>query len=98
MVQVEGISRTTAVEQSSEHLATEVDGETVLLHVESGTYYGFNRVATELWRRTEDGTTVGELQEYLEAEYDDEDPERLREDLENVLEDMAEKDLVEIAE
>jgi hypothetical protein len=48
----------------------ELDGETVVLHLESATYLSLNEVATVLWRRLADGATRAELLHAVLEEFD----------------------------
>lgn len=51
-------------------VAREVGGETVLLHLDQGTYYGLNEVGGHIWRFLEDGKhTVAEIRDMLVKEY-----------------------------
>lgn len=48
----------------------ELEGEAVLLNVDSGTYFGLNEIGTEIWKRSEQGFTLEEIIEQLCCEYD----------------------------
>lgn len=48
----------------------EVEGETVVLDLESSTYLGINRVGTELWRVMSEGATRQDLVDHLVATYE----------------------------
>lgn len=54
-------------------IAAEVDQETVLLNVETGTYFGLNDVGTDIWRLlprcADDVELVGSLLEIYDAEW-----------------------------
>ena len=43
----------TMIVQSGKALSTEVDGEAVLIGIESGRYYGLDAVGTAIWNRIE---------------------------------------------
>lgn len=51
-------------------LCTEVDGETVIMNSETGQYFGFNTVSTDIWNYLESNMTYGSLLEKVLAEYD----------------------------
>lgn len=52
-------------------VAREVGGETVLLDLSSGTYFGLNEVGNRIWFWIEtDGCTLGEISERLHSEFD----------------------------
>ncbi len=60
--------------------AQEVDGEMVLLDMNSENYFGLDAVASDIWRLLQEGRTLQETEEALLEMYDVE-PEQLRSDL-----------------
>lgn len=48
----------------------EIEGETVLLALDSSMYLALNRTGTELWPMMVRGTTYGEMTEHLVATFD----------------------------
>ena len=78
-------------------VSVDVDGETVLLNVANGIYYGLSALATEAWRAIRDGATQQVLHSYLLQSYDVE-PERLRVELSAFLESMLEHGILRLAE
>ena len=48
----------------------EVEGETVLLALDTSMYIGLNRTGTELWPMMVRGTTYGAMTEHLMATFD----------------------------
>lgn len=61
-------------------LWTEIQGESVLLDVESGLYFGLNAVGTEIWRMLSQGADGDGILTGLLARFDVE-PARLRADV-----------------
>ncbi|THE65156.1 PqqD family protein [Salinadaptatus halalkaliphilus] len=88
------ISASTTVVATDDQLSTTIDGEAVTLQVESGTYYGFNEVASRIWELLQEPRTVGEITETILAEYDV-SPDQCRQDVESTVAEMATADLVE---
>jgi hypothetical protein len=78
-----------------EVLSRVLDGEAVLLHLGSGTYFGMNEVATFAWERITKGTTFGELLDATVAEFDVQE-DVARGDLERLVTGMIEKKLVTV--
>jgi len=83
------------VVMTDESLSATLDGEAVLLQPDAGIYYGMNEVATMLWDRLEEPTTVADLREVLLAEFDVEESVVDR-DLQAFIEDLESAGLVEI--
>ena len=78
---------------SSEVVARGVGKDLVLLHLESGTYFGLDPVGARVWELIGEDKTLAEIYEVLLKEYD-----VPREDLErdtiNLLEDLLAQDLI----
>jgi len=85
---------TTAVAVESA-LSTTIDGETVILHQDIGKYYGLNEVGTLVWELLEEPRSVEEVCQEVAGVYDVEYG-RCRSDVEELLVDLAEKDLVRL--
>jgi len=76
--------------------AQEVDGEMVLLDMNSENYYGLDRVATDIWHLLQEGKSLEETVEELLELYDVEE-QRLRHDLELFVSQLTERGLAELA-
>jgi hypothetical protein len=86
---------TTTVVADDGTLSTSIDGESVLLDTDSGTYFGFNEVGSEVWEAIQEPRSVEELTERIVSKYDA-DRETVRTDVEELLAELANKDLVRI--
>lgn len=73
----------------------EIDGESVLLDLVSGEYYGLNEVGTRFWLLLVEHRQAGTVFEALRQEYEVDETE-LRGDLLGLLERLLEKGLVRI--
>ena len=73
----------------SQVLAREVGEETVILDLESGTYFGLDPVGARVWQLMGEGRTLAEICDAMLAEYD-----VIREDLERDVLKLA-SDLLE---
>ena len=51
-------------------ITRELSGETVLLNLESGVYYGLDAVGTRVWQLLQQGRTIAEVCEVMVEEYD----------------------------
>ena len=58
------------VTRTADPVAVEVDGELVMMDIESGNYIGLSPVGTRIWELLEQPRSVGDLTATLEAEYD----------------------------
>ena len=85
----------TIYKASSQYLYSEIDSEGVILDVNSGTYYGLNKVSNRIWQLLQVPTSQNKLLEVLLEEYDVSESVAAA-DLQNLLQDMLTNGLVEI--
>ena len=76
-------------------LIRELQGESVLLNLESECYFGLDEVGTRMWSALASTDSIEAACESLLAEYDVE-RERLRSDLATFVETLAEEGLVRV--
>jgi hypothetical protein len=74
-------------------IARELSGETVLLNLESGIYYGLDAVGTRVWQLIMEGCTIAAVCETMIAEYDVA-PEVLRGDVARLVSELRERGIV----
>jgi hypothetical protein len=74
-------------------LSRELGGETVLLNLESGVYYGLDPVGTRVWNLLAQDLTVADVHSIMVEEYDVA-PETLQRDLEELVGELCEKQLL----
>lgn len=74
-------------------LSRELEGETVMVELTGGAYYGLNAVGTRVWELIGDGTTVRAVLAALLEEFEV-DPAVAQCDVLALLEQLAEKRLV----
>jgi hypothetical protein len=75
----------------------EVDGETVMLSVETGKYYGLNTVATRIWALLAQPMTVDEICAVIVAEFEVDD-ETCRRDVLELAGQLAADGLVKVSD
>ncbi|HEY4597506.1 MAG TPA: PqqD family protein [Thermoanaerobaculia bacterium] len=86
---------TTRVTVPESVLFRDLDGEAVLLETGSGRYYGLDEVGTRMWSLLQIHGETGAVCRALLAEYDVPE-DRLRADLENFVETLAARGLLEV--
>ena len=83
-----------ALKISPKALSRELDGETVLVNLDTGMYFGLDEVGTVIWNHIQEGVAVedipGKLTEAFEVEED-----VARTDLEALIGELRENGLVE---
>lgn len=89
------IADATVIARSSSVLTAEVDGETVMMSIEGGRYFGLDDIASDIWKRIDPPCTFGELVDRLMADYDA-DRETIAADVRALLSRMAAQDVVRL--
>jgi Coenzyme PQQ synthesis protein D (PqqD) len=82
---------------STRQVSTDVEGESVILNFDEGIYYGLEKVGARVWELARTPTSVAEIRDTLIAEFDVE-PERCQRDLQDLLSELAEAGLIEVAD
>ena len=80
-------------ERATQLLEAELGDELMALDAEGGNCFGFNSVATDVWRQLASPKSFGEIQESLLAGYDVE-RDQCAAELRELLDDLVEKGLV----
>ena len=78
-------------------LLRELDGESVLLNLDSERYYGLDEVGTHMWKAVTSSGTIGAAYEVLAAEYDV-TPELLAADMRSLLEVLVAHGLLTVGD
>lgn len=76
-------------------LIRELDGESVLLNLDSETYFGLDDVGTRMILCLSDATSIQAAYDQLLEEYDV-DPQTLHDDLQTLIEELQAHGLVEV--
>lgn len=74
-------------------LTAELEGEAVLLNMDSRTYFQLNATAAAAWKRLEDGVSRADLVDHLCAEFEVEPDEAGRE-VDRLLEELMSAELI----
>lgn len=78
-------------------LFRELEGESVLLNIETETYFGLDDVGTRMWNALTKHDCIQSAYETLLEEYDV-DPQTLKQDLGSIIGQLHEKGLIQIAD
>ena len=72
-----------------------MEGETIVLQLESGTYFSLNEVGVTVWNALDEARTVNDLKERVLAEYNVEDAQ-CSADIRALLEDLLKEKMIEV--
>jgi hypothetical protein len=76
-------------------VSADLDGETVVLGLDSGTYYGLVGIGSRIWELIRQPRTVAELCDVIVAEYEVA-PQTCERDLMSFLDRLASEQLIEV--
>ena len=74
-------------------VSRELEGEAVILNLESGVYFGLNEVGTRIWALIQQGRSLRNVLEALQQEYEV-NPQILENDLLQLVEQLQARGLV----
>ncbi len=86
----------TRIVASQQQVSCDFSGEAAILNLKNGVYYGLDPIGARIWNLIQEPRTLAELRHILIAEYDV-DAARLESDIRDLLERLAENELVEIS-
>lgn len=78
-----------------EQVSCDLGGESVILSLKSGEYFGLDPVGARVWSLIQEQTSVKALRDTILEEYDVE-PEVCQRDLLALLKEMADQSLIEV--
>ena len=87
------IKLTDKITISPQAVARQVGGETVILHLGSGTYFGLDPVGARIWQLMEEGKTLAEICNAMLDEYEV-SREEFERDTMILIQDLLAQDLV----
>ncbi len=64
-----GITMDTTISQTKDIVASDIDGEVVMMSIEDGAYYGIDSVGSRIWELIETPRRVSDLIEKLMEEF-----------------------------
>jgi Coenzyme PQQ synthesis protein D (PqqD) len=91
------IREATIVSRSPSVLATNVDGEVVIMSIEQGRYIGLDEIGSDIWKRIEPPCSFATLIEGLAADYEA-DRATIKADAGNLLLGMVEQGVVRLTD
>lgn len=89
------INRNARVVVPADVLMREVDGEAVLLHLESECYYGLDPIGTSMWKVLTTSKDVASAEQVLQDEYEV-SPKQLATDLDEFIERLRNLGLLHV--
>lgn len=88
----------TRLQRTSNVVATDMNGETVMMHIEKGTYFALTGSGGQIWAALESPSTLSEVIAFVEREFDVTDVENLDGLIREFVEQLVEQELVHPAD
>jgi len=92
---IAGISRDSMVVVSQDQVSCDLSGESAILNLKAGVYYGLNEVGTRIWKLIQEPRRVGDLRDTILEEYEVE-PDRCEADIMALLQAFLDNGLIEV--
>jgi hypothetical protein len=89
------ISDRSVVVVAKDQVSCDLAGESAILNIKSGVYYGLDPVGARIWNLMQEPREVLEIQNTITGEYDV-DPEQCSQDLMSLLEKLLAEGLIEV--
>jgi hypothetical protein len=91
------ISKNSVVVVSPDQVSSDLAGESVILNLKNGTYYGLNEVGNTIWQLIQEPKAVSDICESILQEYDV-DSQTCENEVQALLVDLLNAQLVEICD
>ena len=78
-------------------VSADLADEVVMLHLQSGVYYGLDAVGVRIWEMIQEPRTVSEIRSTILEEFDVA-PDRCQQEMLAFLQDLAVHDLIQVTE
>ncbi|UTB33126.1 MAG: PqqD family peptide modification chaperone [Methanobacterium sp. ERen5] len=82
---------------SDDVVSCDLDGETAILNIESGIYFGLDPIGTKIWNSLKKPSKISNLVEMIMSDYDV-DKKRCENDLIELINNLKESGLVKVNE
>ena len=80
---------------TNQHIASDLAGETVILNLKNGTYYGLNDIGVFIWNMLQEPCPVSTICDAVQEAYDVERAQA-EQDIIYLLQDLAAEELIEV--
>mgnify|MGYP006297143657 CR=1 FL=1 len=91
------IERSSTVQRNNEVFANEIDGEVVMMNIQTGKYYGLDDVGTRIWEMMKEEIQVQQIIRQLLKEYHVSEQE-CAQDVMQLLSDLEQNQLIRVVQ
>lgn len=87
------LTKETIIQRNNDILASDIDGEKVMMSIQQGEYYGLGKTGSFIWDHIEQPISIQELVDLITEKYDV-NKDQCFQDILPFLNDLAEKKLI----
>jgi len=87
------LTKQTIIQRNNDILASDIDGEKVMMSIQQGEYYGLGKTGSFIWDHIEQPISIKKLVELITEKYEV-NKEQCLQDILPFLNDLAEKKLI----
>jgi len=87
------LTKQTIIQRNNDILASDIDGEKVMMSIQQGEYYGLGKTGSFIWDNIEQPITIKDLADLITEKYEVSKAQCLN-DIMPFLNDLAEKKLI----
>lgn len=91
------ISPNTTIVASRDQVSSDLAGESVILNLKNGTYYGLNEIGSVIWNLIQEPKTLADIYVHIQQEYDV-DAQTCEADIQALLQDLINAQLIETSD
>lgn len=88
----------TKLQRTNDVVATDMNGEIVMMHIEKGTYFALTGSGGQIWEALESPSTLSEVVDFVEREFDVSEVEDLQGMISEFVGQLVEQELVHYAD
>lgn len=86
----------TTLQRNSDVIAVDMDGETVMMHIEYGNYHALNAVGTHVWTKLETPCTADAIIASVRDAFEISDPDQVDSEILTFLDQMLDSGLIQV--
>jgi len=87
------LTKQTIIQRNNDILASDIDGEKVMMSIQQGEYYGLGKTGSFIWDNIEQPITIKDLADLITEKYEV-NKEQCLQDILPFLNDLAEKKII----
>lgn len=88
------MNRETTIKRNPDMLSVDMDGETVMMSIENGNYFGINAVGSFIWERLESDQTIKSICNAVSEHFNVANMDNLENEIITYIEDLEDQNML----